>query len=230
MWFIVLLQFIIFTSFPLYSQNFENLRERMVVDQIEGRGINDRLVLEAFRKVPRHLFVPDYLQSRAYDDSPLPIGLGQTISQPYMVALMTQLLDLHSDYKVLEIGTGSGYQAAVLAEIVREVYTIEIVPELAKSSKNLLQNLGYDNIQVFEGDGYHGLPDLAPFDAIIVTAAAENIPPALVGQLKEGMKMVIPVGINPFSQSLMLVQKMDGKILTSTITPVRFVPFTRSKK
>lgn len=139
-------------------------------------------------------------------------------------------MDLKPHYKVLEIGTGSGYQAAILGEIVQEVYTIEIVPELAESSKQLLQNLGYDNIHVYHGDGYHGLPDFSPFDAIIVTAAAENIPPALVGQLGDGKKMIIPVGVNPWSQSLMLVEKKNGKILTSSIIPVRFVPFTRSGK
>lgn len=228
--FLFLFQLVVFTTLSLFSQDFNSLRERMVTDQLHGRDIEDQLVLDAFRRVERHQFVPEYLQSRAYDDSPLPIGLGQTISQPYMVALMTQLLDLKPHYKVLEIGTGSGYQAAILAEIVQEVYTIEIVPELAESSKQLLQNLGYDNIHVYHGDGYHGLPDFSPFDAIIVTAAAENIPPALVGQLGDGKKMIIPVGVNPWSQSLMLVEKKNGKILTSSIIPVRFVPFTRSGK
>lgn len=228
--FLFLFQLVVFTTLSLFSQDFNSLRERMVTDQLHGRDIEDQLVLDAFRRVERHQFVPEYLQSRAYDDSPLPIGLGQTISQPYMVALMTQLLDLKPHYKVLEIGTGSGYQAAILGEIVQEVYTIEIVPELAESSKQLLQNLGYDNIHVYHGDGYHGLPDFSPFDAIIVTAAAENIPPALVGQLGDGKKMIIPVGVNPWSQSLMLVEKKNGKILTSSIIPVRFVPFTRSGK
>ncbi len=228
--FLFLFQLVVFTTLSLFSQDFNSLRERMVTDQLKGRDIDNQLVLDAFRSVERHQFVPEHLQSRAYDDSPLPIGLGQTISQPYMVALMTQLLDLKPHYKVLEIGTGSGYQAAILAEIVQEVYTIEIVPELAESSKQLLQNLGYDNIHVYQGDGYHGLPDFAPFDAIIVTAAAENIPPALVGQLGDGKKMIIPVGVNSWSQSLMLVEKKDGKILTSSIIPVRFVPFTRSRK
>jgi len=211
------------------SQTFEKLREDMVRTQITRRGVNDPQTLEAMRKVERHLFVPADQVRRAYDDGPLPIGYGQTISQPYIVAYMTQIINPKSHYKVLEIGAGSGYQAAVLAEIVDQVYTIEIVPELGKQAAERLKDLGYDNIEVIIADGYHGLEEHAPFDAIVVTAAAEHIPPPLIQQLKEGGKMIIPVGSPFIVQTLMLVQKKNGKISTSSLMPVRFVPFTRSQ-
>jgi protein-L-isoaspartate(D-aspartate) O-methyltransferase len=212
------------------SQNFARLRENMVRQQIINRGINHQATLDAMRSVERHLFVPAAQQRRAYDDGPLPIGYGQTISQPYIVAYMTQLVNPEPGFRVLEIGAGSGYQAAVLAEIVDKVYTIEIVPELAAQARDLLKNLGYDNVEVITGDGYFGLDDDAPFDAIVVTAAAGYIPPPLVAQLKDGGKMIIPVGSPFLVQTLMLVEKKNGKITTTNLMPVRFVPFTREKQ
>ena len=165
----------------------------------------------------------------AYDDGPLSIGYGQTISQPYIVAYMTEIIEPKPNHKILEIGTGSGYQAAVLAEIVDSVYTIEIVTELGETATDRLQELGYDNVKVIKADGYNGLEEQAPFDAIVVTAASEHIPPSLIRQLKEGGKMVIPVGSPFLVQTLMLVEKKEGKIATSSLMPVRFVPFTRSR-
>lgn len=201
-------------------------RNNMVSAQIQARGITHRQTLQAMRKVPRHLFVPAAQQRFAYYDRPLPIGFGQTISQPYIVAYMTEAIKPEAGQKVLEIGTGSGYQAAVLAEIVDQVFTIEIVKELALTSQAVLEK-SYSNVFVKQGDGYYGWADEAPFDAIIVTAAAEYIPPPLVEQLKDGGKMMIPVG-SPFQvQQLMLVEKKDGKITTRSLMPVRFVPFTR---
>ena len=203
---------------------FKNPREKMVKEQIEAWGIKDKKVLEAMRKVPRHEFVADYYKSRAYDDTPLPIGLGQTISQPYIVALMTELLQLEKGDRVLEVGTGSGYQAAVLAEITDEVYTIEIFEELGRDAKKRLERLGYTNVKVKIADGYYGWEEYAPFDAIIVTCAAEHVPPPLIQQLKEGGKMCIPVG-GPFQvQTLMLIEKKEGKITSRSILPVVFVP------
>jgi protein-L-isoaspartate(D-aspartate) O-methyltransferase len=201
----------------------------MVREQIEGRGIKHRPTLEAMRKVERHLFVPVEYQRYAYEDTALPIGYGQTISQPYIVATMTELLEPKANDKVLEVGTGSGYQAAVLAEIVDTVYTIEIVKELGERTKKLLRKLGYRNVEVIVGDGYKGLKAKAPFDAIVVTAAANEIPPALIQQLKEGGKMVIPVGPPAEVQTLTLVEKRGGKVFTKEVFPVRFVPFTREK-
>ena len=202
----------------------------MVNDQIAKRGINHRATLDAMRKVERHLFVPPAYMGMAYDDGPMPIGYGQTISQPYIVAYMTEIIKPKKDDKILEIGTGSGYQAAILAEIVDTVYTIEIVSELAKTASDRLQKLGYDNVEVISGDGYYGLEEHAPFDAIVVTAAAEHIPPSLIRQLKDGGKMVIPVGSPFLVQTLMLVEKKKGKVSTSSLMPVRFVPFTRSQE
>ncbi|WP_257667436.1 protein-L-isoaspartate(D-aspartate) O-methyltransferase [Parapedobacter tibetensis] len=215
---------------PVISQNYGALRNNMVRTQLETRGINHRATLEAMSKVERHLFVPSAYQKHAYDDAPLPIGYDQTISQPYIVAYMTQLLAPKAGDRVLEIGTGSGYQAAILAEIVDEVYTIEIVKELGERSKKLMGKLGYDNVEVIIGDGYKGLAAKAPFDGIIVTAAAEEIPPPLIEQLRDGGKMVMPVGPSASVQTLMLVEKQDGKIIKTNLTPVRFVPFTRQKK
>lgn len=204
--------------------DFKALREKMVESQIKARGIRDPHVLGALLKVERHQFVPKKLQSRAYEDYPLPIGEGQTISQPYIVALMTELLDLKGEEKVLEIGTGSGYQAAILAELVKEVYTIEIIESLASSAQKLLKELGYRNIKVRTGDGYLGWPEAAPFDAVIVTAAPGHIPKPLVDQLKEGGRMVIPVGVH--FQTLKKLTKKAGKVESQDIIPVRFVPMT----
>jgi len=224
---IIILTLII--QLPLNSQSYDNLREDMVRTQISRRGVNNPKVLEAIRKVERHLFVPIDQMRRAYDDGPLPIGYGQTISQPYIVAFMTQIINPKPGYKVLEIGAGSGYQAAVLAEIVDSVFTIEIIPELGKQAAVRLQEMGYNNIEVIIADGYYGLEDHAPFDAIIVTAAAEHIPPPLVQQLKDGGKMIIPVGSPFIVQTLMLVEKKNNKVTTSSLMPVRFVPFTRNE-
>ena len=205
-------------------------REKMVREQIRARGVHDEATLRAMRKVPRHLFVPESLQHVAYGDYPLPIGQGQTISQPYIVAYMTAVVEPQADFRVLEIGTGSGYQAAVLAEIVDSVYTIEIVKELAESARERLQRLHYGNIEVMHGDGYAGWKEHAPFDAIIVTAGAGEIPPPLFEQLREGCKMVIPVGSVHAGQSLILVSKKNGRMSRTNLMPVRFVPFTRDKE
>ncbi len=199
-------------------------RQRMVERQIRARGITDPRVLAAMQAVPRHRFIPAFLQDHAYADSPQPIGYEQTISQPYIVAYMTEALDLSDDARVLEIGTGSGYQAAVLSEIAREVYTIEIVSELATRSADLLEAMGYDNIITRDGDGYQGWPEAALFDGIIVTAAPDHIPPALVEQLAVGSRLVIPVG--DFYQEMLIVTKTTtGTTIEETI-PVRFVPMT----
>lgn len=209
------------------QDRFAAMRKSMVETQIEKRGVQDIDVLEAMMSVPRHCFVPENYTSLAYDDSPLPIGYGQTISQPFMVAYMTEILKLTKDDTVIEIGTGSGYQAAVLSCIVKKVYSIEIIPELAQSAAATLEKLGYDNVEVKNADGYYGWPELAPFDAIIVTAAAGHIPPPLVKQLKEGGRMIIPVGGRFMTQNLVLVIKKDVKnIVTHNVMAVRFVPLT----
>ena len=187
-------------------------------------------VLDAMRRTPRHAFVPADLRDLAYADRPLPIGYGQTISQPYIVALMTDLLRLPPGGRVLEIGTGSGYQAAVLAELGHDVYTIEIVPALAQQAAKRLSELGYDRVHVREGDGYFGWPDAAPFDGIVVTAASQQIPPPLVEQLKPSGRMVIPIGAAFLTQQLILVEKLaDGTVRTEALLPVSFVPLTRSQ-
>ena len=209
------------------SQDFKKLREKMVSLQIETRGVKDESVLEVLRKVERHRFVPQELQPFAYEDRPLPIGEGQTISQPYIVALMTELLQLKGKEKVLEIGTGSGYQAAILAELAREVYTIEILPKLAARAEKLLSELGYKNIKVRQGDGFLGWPEFAPFDGIIVTCAPEEIPQALIEQLAQGGRMVIPVGAH--YQELKLLVKVKGKIEQKGVIPVVFVPMLRKR-
>jgi protein-L-isoaspartate(D-aspartate) O-methyltransferase len=205
------------------KDDFKTLRERMVNEQIIARGVKDKLVIDAMLTVPRHLFVPKSSQTIAYIDSPLPIGKGQTISQPYIVAFMTELLELKGNEKVLEVGTGSGYQAAILGEIVKKVYTIEIICELAQTAEKRLKELGYKNIQVRCGDGYIGWEEYAPFDRIIVTAAPDHIPQPLIKQLKNNGRMVIPVGA--FWQELILITKdKNGKIKKSSTIPVRFVP------
>jgi len=210
------------------EEEYRAARFKMVADQIEARGVKDPAVLAAMRQVPRHLFVLEEDLKMAYSDQPLPIGYGQTISQPYIVAYMTEVLALTGQEKVLEIGTGSGYQAAVLAATAKEVYSIEIVPQLYQSSRDLLDRLGCEKIKLKLGDGYFGWPEQAPFDAIIVTCAAGHIPPPLIEQLKVGGKMVIPVG-RPWSvQSLVLAEKDDqGQVRTRSLMAVRFVPLMR---
>jgi len=205
------------------SDSFEKKRDRMVLEQIELRGVNDRAVLKAMRKVPRHKFVPDIYMEYAYNDYPLPIGEEQTISQPYIVAYMTAALKLEPNDKVLEIGTGSGYQAAVLAEICDSVYTIEIFESLGNKALKLLNSLHYDNIKVKIGDGYKGWPEFSPFDVIIVTCSPSEIPQPLIDQLKEGGRMIIPVGLKN-NQNLVLLKKKNGKIKQHSVLPVRFVP------
>lgn len=211
------------------EKDFVQRREEMVKTQIEKRGIKDAATLAALRKTPRHLFVPKSIIDDAYDDRPLPIGYGQTISQPYIVAYMTEIVKPKPDHRVLEIGTGSGYQAAVLAEIVKEVYTIEIVDSLGSQAQNRFSKLNYKKITAKTGDGYYGWKEKSPFDAIVVTAAAEYIPPPLIEQLKEGGRMIIPVGSPFMVQQLMLVEKKAGKARTTSLMPVRFVPFKRGQ-
>jgi protein-L-isoaspartate(D-aspartate) O-methyltransferase len=199
-------------------------RERMVREQLEARNITDARVLEAMSRVLRHEFVPADLMNSAYEDNALPLRMGQTISHPYIVAYMTQALELRGTERVLEIGTGSGYQAAVLAEIVPEVYTIEILPELQKQASAVLSRLGYRNIHFRTGDGFMGWPEHAPFDGIIVTAAPAEVPQPLIDQLKQGGRLVIPLG--SFSQDLVVLQKGKSGITRQSTIPVRFVPMT----
>jgi protein-L-isoaspartate(D-aspartate) O-methyltransferase len=198
----------------------------MVERQLRGRGITDQRTLQAMASVPREKFVPAELRVRAYDDRPLPIGYGQTISQPYIVALMTEQIQPKAGQRVLEIGTGSGYQAAVLSKLVAEVYSIEIVRPLAERAEGVLRELGYKNVHVKAGDGYKGWPEHAPFDAIIVTAAPDHVPKPLVEQLREGGRMIIPVG-GSGAQNLYLLEKRDGQVKQTAVIPVKFVPFTR---
>jgi protein-L-isoaspartate(D-aspartate) O-methyltransferase len=214
----------------LAQLDYTALRKHMVEEQIEKRGIIDQSTLQAMLDVPRHRFVPDDLKPYAYQDAPLPIGNGQTISQPYIVAFMTEVLKLKKTDRVLEIGTGSGYQAAVLAKIVDSVYTIEIVEDLALEAQKRLKELNYDNITVRAGDGYHGWPEKAPFDAVMVTAGAEDIPEALIDQLKQGGRLIIPVGPHNGVRQLVLVVKKKNKVIKRNLMAVRFVPFTRQKE
>ncbi|HEV3455336.1 MAG TPA: protein-L-isoaspartate(D-aspartate) O-methyltransferase [Thermoanaerobaculia bacterium] len=201
------------------------LRQQMVEQQIRSRGVTSPTVVAAMQEVPRHLFVPSSERGQAYEDHPLPIGGGQTISQPYVVALMTALLDLPPRSRVLEIGTGSGYQAAVLSRVADQVYSIEIVPELGARARETLSKLGYGNVQVRIGDGYRGWPEAAPFDGILLTAAPQAVPQPLIAQLKPGGRMVLPVG--GFDQNLMvLTKKPDGSVKQEKVLPVRFVPMT----
>ncbi len=199
-------------------------RNRMVKEQLIRRGIKDKKVLDAMSEIPRHLFIDKSLRSKAYGDHPLPIGGGQTISQPYVVALMTEALNLKAQDRVLEIGTGSGYQAAVLAEIVKEVYTIEIREKLAKRARQLLSKLGYKNIKTKYADGYFGWQEHAPFDAIIVTASANHIAPPLIKQLKEGGRLIIPLGSTLYYQTLTLATKKKGQLEVKQMGGVAFVP------
>jgi protein-L-isoaspartate(D-aspartate) O-methyltransferase len=207
---------------------FFQKRVQMLETQLKARDITDQKVLDAMLKVERHKFVPKEYQHLAYIDEPLPIGFGQTISQPYIVAKMTELLELNENDKVLEIGTGSGYQAAILAELCKEVYTIEIIPELAQRAEKLLKELGYKNIFVKVGDGYYGWPEHAPFDKIIVTCAPKEIPQRLVEQLKDGGKIVLPVG--DVFQELVVVEKHNGIVTKKSVFPVRFVPMIKSEE
>ncbi|MBI5689807.1 MAG: protein-L-isoaspartate(D-aspartate) O-methyltransferase [Verrucomicrobia bacterium] len=212
---------------PVDSAEHRRERARLVERFVEPAGVRDPLVLAAMRRVPRHLFVPRELWGDAYADHPLPIGHGQTISQPSLVAYMTEILKLDREARVLEVGTGSGYQAAILAEIVREVCTIEIVRPLGETAEQLLARLGYRNVQVRVGDGYRGWPERAPFDAIIVTCAPERVPPALTQQLKPGGRMCIPVGpVQGAQELLLLVKRADGTMEQQAVLPVRFVPMT----
>jgi protein-L-isoaspartate(D-aspartate) O-methyltransferase len=206
--------------------DFMAQRQRMVDQQLKPRGIKDERVLAAMAKVPREEFVPADERADAYEDGPLPIGYDQTISQPYIVAFMTEQLQPKPDDRVLEVGTGSGYQAAVLAELVTDVYTIEIVEPLAKTAEATLQRLGYKRVHLKVGDGYQGWPEEAPFDAIIVTCAPDKVPQPLIDQLKDGGRMIIPVG-ERFAQQLYLLEKKNGQLKESATLPVRFVPMLR---
>ena len=208
------------------NPKFKSAREQLVEKYIAGHGIADAQVLAAMRSVPRHCFVPRRLAAKAYADTALPIEEGQTISQPYVVALMTESLKLSGNHRVLEIGTGSGYQAAVLAKIVKEVYSIEIKEKLHHASTRLLKDLGFANVKTRHGDGYFGWPDAAPFDAIMITAAVNHVPPPLLKQLVEGGRLILPLG-NPFSyQNLTMITKTGGDYITRQITGVLFVPMT----
>jgi protein-L-isoaspartate(D-aspartate) O-methyltransferase len=219
--------FLIILFFPFVlsfgGNQFAFMRQQMVEQDIRGRGIKDPVVLNVMGKVPRHLFVDEAYRSRAYGDHPLPIGDGQTISQPYVVALMTEVLQLGPGDRVLEIGTGSGYQAAVLAEIVKEVYTIEIRRPLVDRAKKTLAELGYRNVTIKFGDGYFGWESQAPFDAIIITAAANHIPPPLIRQLKEGGRLIVPLGSTVYFQTLTLATKRNGELDVEQVCPVAFV-------
>ena len=213
-------------SAPAGGDDYTAQRLRMVKEDIEARGIRDQRVLEVLRTVPRHLFVDAYLRGSAYADHPLPIGEGQTISQPYVVALMTGALKLKPTDRVLEIGTGSGYQAAVLAEIAKDVYTIEIRKSLADKAAERLRELGYRNIKVKYADGYFGWQEHAPFDAIIITASANHIPPPLIKQLREGGRLILPIGSTVYYQTLTLATKRKGELDVEQLSAVAFVPMT----
>lgn len=206
------------------SDPYAQAREKMVREQLMERDITDMRISEVMGKLPRHLFVDENLRNQAYEDYPLPIGEGQTISQPYVVALMTQSLELKGNEKVLEIGTGSGYQAAVFAYLVKEVYTIEIRKSLSEKAEQRLRSMGYQNIKVKNADGYYGWEEYAPYDAIMVTAAVNHIPPPLLEQLKDGGRLILPLGSTAYYQTLTLVQKKNNDINVTHITNVRFVP------
>ena len=224
---LLLILFLVFQPLYLIAQDpYAKKRQTMIDQHIKGRGIKDKKVLEAMGKIPREFFVDESKRSKAYADQPLPIGEGQTISQPYVVALMTEALRLQPSDRVLEIGTGSGYQAAVLAEIVKEVYTIEIRRTLAEAATQRLKTLGYKNIEVKFGDGYFGWEEHAPFDAIIITASVNHIPPPLIKQLKEGGRLILPLGNTLFYQTLTLVTKQMGELKMEQLGGVVFVPMT----
>lgn len=225
----IILFSVVFTTWATAQKSYKEKRLNMVEEQIVARNIEHYPTLKAMRSVPRHLFVPPGMRASAYLDTPLPIGHKQTISQPFIVAYMTAELKPTPKSSVLEIGTGSGYQAAVLAEIVDSVYTIEIVEPLGLEARSRLDSLGYNNVKVKIGDGYAGWPEHAPFDGIIVTAGAEEIPQPLIDQLADGGRMIIPVGPHNGTRQLQLVQKRKGKVSIRNLLPVRFVPFTRNK-
>ena len=226
---IVFLTVLAFPAALVLAQDpYGQQRERMVKEQIEARGVRRQRVLDAMRAVPRHLFVPADLAAEAYSDRPLPIGYGQTISQPYIVGFMTELLEIERNHKVLEIGTGSGYQAAVLSALAGKVYSIEIVRPLGEQAAKLLQKLGYANVEVRVGNGYGGWPEQAPFDRIILTAAPPEVPRALIDQLKSGGRLVAPVGEGYFGQDLVAVEKsLSGRVSTRKVLPVVFVPMVK---
>jgi len=227
---ICLLLFFTVNEFTVFAESgaLDGMREKMLEEQIISRGITDKNVLDAMSRVKRHLFVPENLINSAYSDCPLLIGYGQTISQPYIVAYMTEQIQPKEGMKVLEIGTGCGYQAAVLGKIVKDVYSVEILEPLADSASERLKKLGYDNVHVKCGDGYGGWEEYAPFDAIIITAAPPEIPEGLIDQLKTGGRMVVPVG--SFRQELLLIERTPNGINKKTLLPVRFVPMVHSKK
>ena len=224
-WFLLLLLGASCKPAQISAREFTVEREQMVKEQIAIRGVTDERVLRAMRKVPREQFVPEQIRGQSYSDGPLPIGYDQTISQPFVVAFMTEKLGLHPTDRVLEIGTGSGYQAAILAELAAKVYTIEIVEPLGKRAAQTLQRLGYKNVQVKIGDGYRGWPEHAPFDAVIVTCAPDHVPQPLVEQIKEGGRIIIPVG-PAGDQTLYLLEKKNGRLERRNVLPVSFVPMT----
>jgi len=210
------------------AQDFRAARERMVRDHMQARGVKDARVLEVMRATPRHLFVPKALERRAYEDTPMPIGYGQTISQPYIVASMTELLGIRPGDRVLEIGTGSGYQAAVLAQLAKEVYSIEIVAELGTQSRRLFEQLGHANIEVRIGDGYKGWPEKAPFDRIILTASPPEIPQSLIDQLRNGGRLVAPEG-EAWQELIVIDKDSAGKVKKRAVYGVQFVPMVKGK-
>lgn len=226
---IIILFFSCVTRTHPQTDNYSMLRNQMVDKQLISRGITNKQVLDAMRKVARHLFVPSDLVRYAYEDRPLPIGYGQTISQPYIVAFMTEELNLKRNSRVLEIGTGSGYQAAILGEICDSVFSIEIVPELAEKAAGLLKVLGYRNVKVKAGDGYSGWEEHAPYDAIIVTCAPTHVPSPLIRQLAEGGRMIIPVGERNIQELVLMIRK-NGKLVKESVLPVRFVPMVDERK
>jgi protein-L-isoaspartate(D-aspartate) O-methyltransferase len=216
--------FLVLHDFVSAADQYAQKREAMIRNDIKGRGVKDKKVLDAMARIPRHLFVEERLRERAYADYPLPIGDGQTISQPYVVALMTEALRLRPGDRVLEIGTGSGYQAAVLAEIVKDVYTIEIRKSLADMAEKRFREFGYKNVKVKYADGYFGWEEYAPFDAIIITASANHIPPPLIRQIKEGGRLIIPLGNTVYYQMLTLLTKKKGDLDVEQMGSVAFVP------
>lgn len=226
----IILPVLLISIVLLQTEEHTAERKKMIEDQIIARGVTHKATIQAMNEVPRHEFVPADIQDLAYRDSPLSIGYGQTISQPYIVAYMTANLDLQKNDTVLEIGTGSGYQAAILSKIVAMVYTVEIIEPLGLEAIERFNKLGYTNIQTKIGDGYHGWKEHAPYQAIIVTANVEEIPPELINQLADGGKLIIPVGQQEYGQNLILVTKEKNKIKKKNLLPVRFVPFTRQKK